>query len=439
MAPFIDSIRSVARRCSSQSSGCSHLRVPPTMVTLDAHGDMMLLVGKQKCIHESCNDERQNRQPNAICFRLNSAIIAGASPAFGLALYSPSAETTRHDGVKWTVNLPDDDPQAMQTIITILYGHYPVSSFDKHMEIEQLLQLTVVADKYDLVHLFPKWSAQWLRDMERYWVDRTFVRQSTEDLESLLWIFWVLGHEPLYTYMVLQIAFYSELDAAGKLTDPAEQLCFTNEFREVPLPPCAPFEIGLARIEVLKIIRRDIKQTIEEHLHGRQQGQAQSSRCRRADGENDAGWRQSVLASLLEMLRAEGIWPVPPADRLTASPRSLVEIFRVNPNIPAFAHHHHGKGEGEGDGGRSSCDADGPFWARVEALLHEARFALSAAAAGHLSEQAAKSGLAGYFASKDLGVHLRPDKGCWSLKDILAFQAAVSRAAADKDQQPRWI
>lgn len=236
----MDSIRQITNRRSSQGSDCSHLRVPPTVVTLDPHGDMMLLVGKQKCTRESCNDARENRQSKAICFHLNSAVVAGASPAFGLALYSPSAETTRQDSVKWTVNFPDDDPQAMRTIVGILYGHCPTSSLDKHMDLEQLLQLTVLADKYDLVPLLQRWSAQWVADMERYWVDRTFVRQSTEDLESLLWIFWVLGHEPLYAYMVLQIAFYSELDAAGKLTDPAEQLCFTNEFREVPMPPCAP-------------------------------------------------------------------------------------------------------------------------------------------------------------------------------------------------------
>ncbi|KAI1191514.1 hypothetical protein F5B17DRAFT_382189 [Nemania serpens] len=243
MAPFIDSIRRITSRRSSQGSDCSHLWVPPTMVTLDANGDMMLLVGKQKCAHGSCNDARQNRQPNAICFHLNSAVVAGASPSFGLALYSPSAEATRDDGVKWAVNLPDDDPQAMRTIISILYGNYPASSLDKHMDLEQLLQLTVLADKYDLVPILQRWVPQWVRDMERYWVGRTFVRQSTEDLESLLWIFWVLGHEPLYAYMVLQIAFYSQLDAAGKLTDPAEQLCFTNEFREVPMPPCAPCKI----------------------------------------------------------------------------------------------------------------------------------------------------------------------------------------------------
>ena len=224
---------------SSKGSECSHPRVPPTIEVFDPDGDMLLLVGKQICAG-TCSNSAQNKQPNAICFQVNSAIIAGASAAFGFVLYSPSAANATGNRVEWTVRLPDDDPQAMHTIINILYGHYPVTLSDEHVNLEQLFNLTMIADKYDLVHHFSDWTVQWVQDMETYWVGRKFVGKSTEDLESLLWIFWVLGHEPLYTYMILQIAFHSELDASGKLTDPTEQLCFTNEFRDFPVPPYAP-------------------------------------------------------------------------------------------------------------------------------------------------------------------------------------------------------
>ncbi|KAI0446498.1 hypothetical protein F4803DRAFT_17566 [Xylaria telfairii] len=407
MPPFIGSILQIANRRSSNSSRCSHAKIPPTVETLDTHGDMILLVGKQKCAETSCKNEKQNKQPNTICFQVNSAVVAGASPAFGLALYSPSAETTKEDSVKWTVKLPDDDPQAMRIIIHILYGYYPSTPSDEHMDLEKLLQLAILANKYDLVHLFPKWSAQWVQDMEHYWAGKEFVRKSTEDLESLLWIFWVLGHEPLYTYMVLQIAFYSELDAAGKLTDPTEQLCFTNESRNVPVPPCASVEVAHARIEVLKIIHKDMKDTLEEHLHGSQK--QIWLRCRRKDGEDDWGWRQSVFHSFVEMLEAEGIWPLPSAHMLTTSPRSLIEIFRVNPNIPSFVHHHDGR----------FCDADGTFWERIEKLLREVSFTLPAVSANRLGEQATKSGLASYFKSE--GSSLSPNKGNWNLNEILEF------------------
>ncbi|KAI0467162.1 hypothetical protein F4859DRAFT_278517 [Xylaria cf. heliscus] len=417
MPPFIGNLLQVASRQSSSSSRCSHAKIPPTMENLDAQGDMMLLVGKQKCTDVACHDERQKRQPNAICFHVNSAVVAGASPAFGLALYSPSAEATKEEGVKWTVKLPDDDPEAMRIIIHILYGYYPITPPDERRSIDQLLNLTVLANKYDLVHLFPKWVTYWVEDMELYWVGKHFVGQSTEDLESLLWIFWVLGHEPLYTYMVLQLAFYSELDAAGRLTDPAEQLCFTNEFRDVPVPPCATIEVGHVRIEVLKMIRKDIKETLGGHLNLNLNGNQKGNwlRCRRMDGKDDRGWRESVSRSFVEMLVNQRIWPFPSAYRLTASPRGLLELFRANPNIPSFVHHHHH--------GARFCDADGTFWERIEWLLREVSFTLPVASANHLREQAIKSGLASYFESKGTG--LNPNKGHWSLTEILEFQAAI--------------
>ncbi|KAI1348425.1 hypothetical protein F5Y01DRAFT_306746 [Xylaria sp. FL0043] len=419
MTPIIDNILEMTSRSSSKSGHCSHTILPPEVEVFDPKGDMLLLVGKQRCTNRSCSS-RHNKQPNAICFHVNSAILAGASPAFGFVLYSPSAATTREDGVDWTVHLPDDDPQAMQTIINILYGHYPVTLSDEHVTLGQLLHLTILADKYDLVQHFSEWSARWVQDMERYWLGGRFIGKSTEDLESLLWIFWVLGHEPLYTYMILQIAFHSELDAAGRLTDPAGQLCFTNESREVPVPPYALIEIGHSRTCVLKMIRKDTKTTLEEHLHG---AQTKSwLRCRRADGKDDSAWRQSILGAFVAMLEAEGLWPLPSAYALTASPRSLAEIFRLHPSIPSFVHHRDGR----------FCDADGTFWERVERLLREVRFTLPAQSANYLSEQAVKSGLASYFESRELGIGL--DKGCWNVREILEFQEAISgsrRASAE--------
>jgi hypothetical protein len=209
------------------------------MTTYDTKGDMLLLVGRERCILQSCNDlpENQRQYDDAIWFRVDSSILAGASPAFGFVLYSPGAEATKEEDVKWNVHLPDDDPRAMQTIIDILYGLYPE---DQDMDIEPLHNLTALANKYDLVHLFPNWSLRWVRNMESYWVKRKFIGQTTEDLESLIWIFWVLGHEPLYTYMVLQLAIHSQLDVSGTLADPSGHLCFTNELREVNVPPYAP-------------------------------------------------------------------------------------------------------------------------------------------------------------------------------------------------------
>ncbi|KAI3324694.1 hypothetical protein HD806DRAFT_493365 [Xylariaceae sp. AK1471] len=413
MAPLLNHIRQIASRRLSKYRECSHPKVEHRVITYDTKGDMLLLVGRQKCTLQSCNDLPENKRQydNAICFHIDSTVLAGASPAFGFALYSPGAEVEK-DKVKWDVHLPNDDPRAMQTTINILYGLY---AKDHDIDIEPLHNLTVLADKYDLVHLFVDWSSRWVQNMESYWFDRKFINETTEDLESLLWIFWVLGHEPLYTYMLLQLAFHSQLDTSGTLADPIGHLCFTNELRKVAVPPflaCYPaVEMGHARIDILKAIRKEIKETLEEHLGGNKN--EDYIRCRRMDGVDDSSWRRSVLRWLVEMLEREGFWPVPLAYHCTASPKSLVETFRVNPNIPAFTHRRNGR----------YCHADGPLWERIDKILHEIRFYVPATTANHLGQQAMKSGLAKFFQS--LG--LKADRGNWNVKEVLRFHEFVAK------------
>ncbi|GAP92165.1 putative nuclear pore protein [Rosellinia necatrix] len=421
MASFFDSLLDFNnQRRLSGGSECSHAKFSPPVEEIDPDGDMMLSVGRPGCTYTSCNYD-EGRRPNAICFHVDSTVVAGASSTLGLVVYSPSAKAATDSKVKWTVKLPDDDPQAMRTVIDILYGRCPIPSLDNQMSIEQLLRLTILADRYDLVHLFTKWIGQWVEDMAPYWVNKKFVRQSTETLESLLWISWVIGHEPLYAHMILQIAFHSELDDTGELTDPAEQLCFVNESYKVSVPPCAPIEIGHSRIEVLKLIRKDIKETVERHLHGNQNRGRPC--CGRTDGDDDLIWRRGMLETFLKMLDREGIWPLPPAHMVTASPRSLVEIFRVNPEIPSFIHQ-----------GRF-CEADGSFWHRIDKLLGDIYFILPQASAKHLRAQAEKSGLADYFKSK--GPRFAPDRGIWKVKEILEFQKAITESESVPAQERR--
>ncbi|KAI0188065.1 hypothetical protein F4808DRAFT_416598 [Astrocystis sublimbata] len=434
MSAFASNMSNLTSRRSSSSSHCSHAKVTPTVEKVDAQSDMMLIVGKEACTDPSCNDAKENR---AICFQVNSTVLAGASPRFGLALLSPGAEVVKNS-MNWTVKFPNDSPQAMRIMIHILYGYYPSTAADEHMRLELLVQLTMIANKYDLVHKLSTWPARWIRQIEPYWAVRGFTRQPTEDLESFLWIFWVLGHEPLYTYMLLQIAFHSGLDAVGKLTDPAGKLCFTSEVGDVAVPPCAlgtsflveyrrtplshadlwPIyhlvEVTQARIEVLEIITKEVRHTLDGHLCGGHK--SSRPQCRRMDSQDDSGWRRNVFASLEGMLQAEGIWPLSTAYALTVSPRRLVELFRANPNIPSFHHHHDGR----------YCDANGAFWKRIETLLREVRLTLSAASATHLGEQADKSGLASYFESKRPG--FSPTKGNWNLLEIQAFQENITKA-----------
>jgi hypothetical protein len=131
------------------------------------------------------------------------------------------------------------------------------------------------------------------------------------------------------------------------------------------------------------------------------------------DGVDDWGWRRSALRLFVEVLEREGLWPVPLTYHCTASPKSLVDIFRVNPNVSAFTHRRNGR----------YCHANGPFWERIDKILNEIRFHLPATTANHLGQQAMKSGLEKFFQS--LGI--KADRGSWNAKEILRFHEFVAK------------
>ncbi|KAI1825654.1 hypothetical protein F4861DRAFT_537900 [Xylaria intraflava] len=409
---------------SSDGDNCPHLKLDPTEHIMDEHGDMLIFVGKPKCNVDTC-EQGGDKTPNQVCFKVNSITVASTSPTLGLIVYSPRGIVTGQPA-QWHVDLLEDDPQSMVIFMNILYDRFPTSPVDIHMDLERLLKLTVLANKYNIVPYLAKWSAQWIREMKCYWVGRTFIKQSTEDLESLLWIFWVLGDAPLYSQMILQLAFHSELDTRQQLTDPAEQLCFVNELRELPTPPQAIDEIKQTRQQALMAIRKDIKITLEDHLHGNRD---KLDHCTRVDGRDDYGWRHSILRLFVNMLQKQNLWPVPYADELTVSPRSLIELFRANPNIPHFVHRFDD----------SACDAEGTFWEHIEVILREEiRFTPGERTATHLKNQAEKSGLAEYLHLGDS--ELSAEKDSWTLKEIREFQDAIHIARRVPSKEwPFWF
>jgi hypothetical protein len=178
-------------------------------------------------------------------------------------------------------------------------------------------------------------------------------------------------------------------------------------------------EIGYTRIEMLRVIRRNIKDILEGHLGGKNKNKAWLQ-CNRTDGHDDRGWRRSVLRLLVEKLETEGLWPLPTAYELTASPRGLVETFRLNPNIPWFVHR-------QSSGGRF-CHAVGTFWERIEHMIRTIRLGVPAASTNRLGEQAVKSGLADYFQE----ISLKADKGNWNMMEVLEFQEAVAKIEAQR-------
>ncbi|KAI1431834.1 hypothetical protein GGR50DRAFT_697619 [Xylaria sp. CBS 124048] len=426
--PFVDSdseSESSAASTSSDGKDCDHDKVPPIVERLDDDANMVIIVGRKKCVEEGCT-ALGPKKSTQIEFWVNSRIVTAPSMELTNTLCALDCRMHGVCKIKWGVLLPDDDPQAIKVIFHVLYHRYPASPYDLHPDLERLLNLTIAAEKYRVVPWLARWTAGWIRDIRHYYVDRKFSGKSTEDLESLLWIFYVLGHQPLYAYTILTLAFHTQLDANGKLTDPVGNHCFNNELRQIPVPPGAIRDVTHVRMMALKAIRKDLKAVLEDHLHGNRN---KTEFCTRWDERDDYGWRRSVLNMTIKALKDEGGWPIPYAENMANSPNDLLEFFRANPNTPWFEHSNDGK---------NGCDADRTFWERIKRVLNDLRYNISEVTSIGITRHSVESGLCDYLAPPH--VAHRPDKGSWTLKEVSEFQISMlSLRHVPSREWPDWI
>lgn len=148
----------------------------PLHHVLDIYSDLRLEVGTGSAKHTF-----------AVCSRS----VARASRPFQTMLYGGFAEAkTRQTDAHWTVALPEDEPAAFATLMDIVHGHFnkvPVA-----VTRDQLYQITVLTDKYDMTDVLQPWA--------NAWVSPLCTRQPTfAGDETLIWIAWELGHSELFT------------------------------------------------------------------------------------------------------------------------------------------------------------------------------------------------------------------------------------------------
>lgn len=205
------------RKITASTNACVLGERPPARVKIDADGDLFLQVGKNQCLTESKDRSEEHEHKYAVIYVVDSKAVSRSSPVWRKMLNGPFAESKRPDpdsGEEWTVELPDDDPTAILTIMNIIHNHFSqVPRGEDAMPTESLYQLTVLTDKYDLTHLLYPWADNWttpLEDRLSYAIKDEKSAQIFPTLEMFLWISWELGNVQLfsrvYTHFVLNTA-----------------------------------------------------------------------------------------------------------------------------------------------------------------------------------------------------------------------------------------
>lgn len=145
--------------------------------TFDDDGDLRLEVGKG-----------QAKQTFVVCSRA----LARASKPFKTMLYGGFAESKhRKLDPDWTITLPEDNPRALATLLNIHHGRF--SKIPAVVTRDELFQITILTDKYDMTEILQPWARAWIRPFTPK--DYPFSKQGDE---VLLWIAWELGHSELF-------------------------------------------------------------------------------------------------------------------------------------------------------------------------------------------------------------------------------------------------
>lgn len=147
---------------AAEPMACPDMPEEPAVTVLDADGDLLLKVGTTKCTAMPTFARGPHFHDVAFTFRVCSRTLARASPVWKRMLFGGFAESKPNEG-DWIVGLPDDSPEAMSTLLGILYAKFDGVPLLNHLiTTKDLFNITVLTDKYDLTHILRPWAKVWL-------------------------------------------------------------------------------------------------------------------------------------------------------------------------------------------------------------------------------------------------------------------------------------
>ena len=169
---------------------------PPT-IYLDSDGDLRLRVTAKE----------GHTQDFVVCSRA----LMRMSPVFK-AMLSGGFEESRPTEGEWTVTLPDDDCDALLTLLNIIHGSFGMVP-DKPC-LEELYRILCVANKYNMTEAVRPWAGNWAKLAE---AQRDKIGGN---LLMLTFVAWELGHQELYAKIIQRFLGECSIDENGRLITP---------------------------------------------------------------------------------------------------------------------------------------------------------------------------------------------------------------------------
>jgi hypothetical protein len=216
---------------SAEPDTCSYVPPEPSRIIIDSDGDLCLKVGETVCLVTSevpdssthCDQALDHEHEHPVIFVVCSRTLSRASRVWKRLLYGgfaeskPSCASTASD---WVVALPDDNPKAVETILNIIHSRFGALPLVTNViNLDDLYQLTVLTDKYDLTTLLRPWASTWMKSVNEKHNEwrRNGTSAVNSELDCLTWVAWELGDASLFRSASRELALSCTVDATGNL------------------------------------------------------------------------------------------------------------------------------------------------------------------------------------------------------------------------------
>ncbi|KAK4624475.1 hypothetical protein CLAFUW4_05454 [Fulvia fulva] len=146
-------------------------------VEIDSRGDLLLVVP---------GDEEVPSKTLRVCSRALSRV----SPLFERMLYGSLAESRAKHAERWSIDLPEDDPWALELFANICHGL--LTKVPQSLTIDELFHLTMLTHYYDATETLAPWTDRWTNNI------RDARTHDELDLDKILWISLELGQKGLF-------------------------------------------------------------------------------------------------------------------------------------------------------------------------------------------------------------------------------------------------
>lgn len=217
---------------------------------------------------------------------------------------------------EWVVELPDDHPGAMTTILNIIHSHFEkVPPVEGKHAVEVLYELCVLSDKYDLGKVLRPWAKTWLQPLRNEYSPGWMLEGGTGfdwTLHKKLWVAWELGDQFLLESTLLEMVLGLE----------------TWQF-EGSAPPGLLEKAQAVNDEVVAQIYDVFQDAVQQFMPMPQEGSSPCIKIKCVEKERRCHF--IMFGSLMTSLVENGLWPLPPKGSRQHSIQSLLTVLsRMN-------------------------------------------------------------------------------------------------------------